>query len=117
MRKLKGSLTADETAFGQRVCDIARRAGWKENHTYRARLRDGSWRTTTTGVGFPDHLFIKPGRLVVLELKMPGNTTSDEQDEWLALFASLPGCVAAVAYPADWPWIVETLTARSQPTE
>jgi len=113
-RKLPGSLTADETKFGQRVCGLAKQAGWKENHTYRARLRDGSWRTTTTGVGFPDHLFIKPGRLVVLELKMPGNDATVEQREWLDLFASLPGCEARVVWPADWPWIVATLTA--QPT-
>jgi hypothetical protein len=71
------------------------------------------WRSTNTGIGFPDHVFAKPGRLVVLELKMPGNTATDEQLEWIALFDSVPGCNAMVAYPADWETIVQLLTQPS----
>lgn len=115
-RKLKGSLSADETAFGQRVQDFARTAGWLENHTYRSRI-NGAWRTTTTGIGFPDHVFLKPGRLVVLELKMPGNTASDEQLRWIEWFATVPGCLARVVYPADWPWIVQALTQPDPTTQ
>lgn len=106
---LTGSLTGDETAFGKRICDLARRAGWIENHTYRSRI-NGAWRTTTTGIGFPDHVFLKAGRLVVLELKMPGNEATPEQARWIELFATVPGCDARIVYPADWPWIVSTLT-------
>lgn len=107
-----GSLTADETQFGKRVQAFAKAAGWMENHTYRSRI-NGAWRTTTTGIGFPDHVFLKPGRLVVLELKMPGNQATPEQVRWIEWFATVPGCLARVVYPADWPWIVDALT---QPT-
>ena len=109
---LKGSLSADETKFGQRVQDFARKAGWLENHTYRSRI-NGAWRTTTTGIGFPDHVFLKPGRLVVLELKMPGNQPTPEQVRWIEWFDSVPGCQARVVWPADWPWIVTALTQPS----
>lgn len=109
---MQGSLTADEAAFQKRVVDLAHRAGWRTNHTYRARTGKGGWRTTTTGTGFPDLTIIKPGRLVMLELKMPGNDATPEQREWLDLFDSVPGCVARVVWPADWEWIVTTLTAR-----
>lgn len=112
-RRMAGRLDADETAFGNKVKDLAKRAGWLENHTYRSKI-NGAWRTTTTGIGFPDHLFVKQGRLVVLELKMPGNKPTPQQVEWIELFDSVPGCVARVVWPADWPWIVKALTSRLQ---
>lgn len=114
-RKLPGSLTGDESEFAKRVKAIAKRAGWLENHTYKARI-GGVWRTTTTAVGWPDHVFAKRGRLLVLELKAPGGKPSDEQLEWIALLDSVPGCTARVVWPADWPWIMDQLTGPTQPT-
>lgn len=108
-RRPAGALDGTEAEFARRVVDLALRAGWRENRTYPSRA-GSAWRTTTSSVGFPDHLFVKPGRLVVLELKAPGGKPTPEQTEWIRLFATVPGCVARVVWPADWPWIVETLT-------
>lgn len=109
-RKPHGSLDADETAFQQRVVDFARTAGWKVNHTYRGKVGKGAWRTNTTSKGFPDLQLLKPGRLVVLELKMPGNEPTPEQKEWIAWFQTVEGCEAYVVWPADWDEIVDLLT-------
>lgn len=108
----KPSLQADEAAFQAKVVELAKAAGWMVNHTYRARAgRSGSgWRTTTTAPGFPDLLLLRHGRQVVLELKMPGNHASDEQNRWVSLFQSVPGVEAYVVWPADWDEIVALLT-------
>ena len=112
-RKPVGALDGSEAEFSRRVVDLAHRAGWRENRTYPSRA-GGAWRTTTSSVGFPDHILIKRGRLVVLELKIPGGKPTPEQVEWIDLFASIPGCVARVVWPADWPWIVDTLTKNPE---
>ena len=106
----KPSLDADEAAFQAKVIQFARDAGWLVNHTYRGRTAKGAWRTNTTAPGFPDLLMLRNGRMVVLELKMPGNHASDEQNRWVGLFQTVPGVEAFVVYPADWPEIVELLT-------
>lgn len=106
----KPSLAADEAAFQAKVIKLAHEAGWMHQHSYRGRTAKGAWRTNATP-GFPDLLLLKRGRMVVLELKMPGNHASDDQNRWVSLFQSLGGNVEAfVVYPADWPAIVELLT-------
>lgn len=104
------SLQADEAAFQDKVVQFAKDAGWLVNHTYRSRVGGGAWRTTTSSPGFPDLVLLRPGRQVVLELKMPGNHASDDQNRWVAMFQSVPGVEAFVVYPADWPEIVALLT-------
>lgn len=103
------SLAEDEAAFQQRVIDLAKTAGWLHQHTYRGRTAKGAWRTNATP-GFPDLLLLKDGRCVVLELKMPGNHASDDQNRWVALFQTVPGVEAYVVWPKDWPEIVKLLT-------
>lgn len=108
-RNRQPSLQADEAAFQDKVVAFAKEAGWLVQHTYRGRVGKGAWRTPAT-VGFPDLVLLKRGRLVVLELKMPGNDASDAQNVWVATFQTVPGCEAYVVYPADWPEIVQLLT-------
>jgi hypothetical protein len=108
--KRVASLTVDERAFQNKVEDLAREAGWKVQHSYRGKAgKGGAWRTNAA-VGFPDLLLLKAGRLVVLELKMPGNEPTDEQNEWLALFQTVAGCEAYAVWPAHWEHIVDLLT-------
>lgn len=109
-RRRTPSLDADERAFQDKVEDLAREAGWMIQHTYRGKTGKGAWRTNATP-GFPDLLLLRTGRLVVLELKMPGNHPSDAQNEWVATFQSVGGNVEAyVVWPRDWPQIVDLLT-------
>lgn len=109
-RHRQPSLQADEAAFQDKVVRFAIDAGWLVNHTYRSRVGSGAWRTTTTSPGFPDLLLLKAGRMVVLELKMPGNHASDDQNRWVATFQTIAGVEAYVVYPADWGEIVALLT-------
>lgn len=108
-RKRTPSLEADERAFQDKVEDLAKTAGWLIQHSYRGRVGGGGWRTPATP-GFPDLLLLRPGRCVVLELKMPGNHPSDLQNKWVATFQTVPGVEAYVVWPRDWPEIVALLT-------
>lgn len=99
-----------EKGFQTEVLRIARRAGWTCNHTYKAKLRDGTWRTTTTLKGMPDLTLIKPGRLGFLELKKPGEHPSPEQEAVVALLQTVPGVFAHIVWPADWPMLMDLLT-------
>lgn len=108
------SLQADEAAFQDRVEDFAKKAGWLVQHSYRGRVGGGAWRTPATP-GFPDLLLLRPGRCVVLELKMPGNHASDLQNRWVATFQTVEGIEAFVVWPADWPAIMELLTEELPP--
>lgn len=110
-RTRQPSLEADEAAFQDKVVDFAQDAGWLVQHTYRGRVGKGAWRTPAT-VGFPDLLLLKPGRCVVLELKMPGNHASDAQNRWISTFQTIEGIDAYVVYPAHWEQIVRLLTER-----
>lgn len=104
------SLEADEAAFQAKVIQFAHEAGWMHQHTYRGKTAKGAWRTNATP-GFPDLLLLKPGRMVILELKMPGNHASDAQNEWVSTFQTVGGNVEAyVVWPADWEHIVDLLT-------
>ena len=109
-RTRQPSLEADEAAFQDKVVAFAKEAGWMVQHSYRGRVGKGAWRTPAT-VGFPDLLLLKPHRLVVLELKMPGNHASDEQNRWISRFQTIEGCEAYVVYPKHWEQIVSLLTS------
>ena len=83
--------------------------GWRVCHVYPARGRDGRWITATSSPGFPDVWMLRPGRLVVLELKSRGGRRPVEQREWIAELATVPGVAAAFAGPDDWPAVARLL--------
>jgi hypothetical protein len=104
-----------EKAFQREVVKLAEEAGWMVCHVFRGKTAKGEWRTNTTAPGYPDLTMVRPGRLVFLELKMPGNTPSPAQQEWVSMLqtvatASDQVVEAYVVWPADWPAIVEVLT-------
>lgn len=100
-----------EAAFQREIIRIAKRAGWRVNHCYRAKLADGTWRTTTTWVGWPDLELVKPGRHGWLEVKGVGGVADPEQLETIALLQTIPGAFAFIVWPADYDAVVELLTA------
>ena len=77
------------------------REGWNWNHTYRMRTASGAWRISTTAVGFPDLLAIRPPHILALEVKADKGRMGPEQVEWLARFAALPTGLAWVLRPRD----------------
>ena len=114
---MPADLPASEKELQQRILRVAKEFGWTlRNHTYRARLEDGTWRTTCT-VGYPDLTLVHPvwGRLLVLEVKGPHGKLTREQKAWLvgfqAVAAAAPGMVHAYAVgPKDWDAVQRLLT-------
>ena len=103
------------------------REGWNWNHTYRMRTSSGAWRTSTTAVGFPDLLAIRPPHILALEVKADKGRMGPEQVEWLARFAALPTGLAWVLRPRDnwqhvanWlhnPWKAPTIHGWEAPPD
>lgn len=99
-----------ESHFQAAVINLARANGWRVAHfrPVRVQRKDGTVHYQTPveadGAGFPDLVCVKGGRVVALELKVGKNTTSADQDAWIAAFqAGHNGFVmGAVVKPADW---------------
>lgn len=113
LRKRKvGSMR--ESEFQLQVIEYAQLRKWKVAHFRAVCVRRANGETyyetpvAANGKGFPDLLMVRGDRLLVAELKVPGNTTSPEQDEWLTRFRGA-GVPAFVWFPEDWPAIEEVL--------
>lgn len=131
VRNAAGELT--EAAFQRRVIGLARAYDWRIYHAPDNRPAGKSGRAQRmadrTAVGFPDLLLIRPGRLVVAELKTRTGKIGPGQREWLDAFHALavtvgtyveetdddlnmpapPSIQACLWRPADWDTIHETL--------
>lgn len=83
------------------VIDTARLFGWRVAH-FRPALTKHGWRTAVSGdgKGFPDLILVREEVLAV-ELKVGGNTLSDDQAAWLEAFRAA-GTDAHVWTDADW---------------
>jgi hypothetical protein len=81
---------ADEADFQAEVERIAIAGGFECYHTRNSRR---------SRKGFPDLIAVRNGVQVVAELKMPGNKPTPEQEKWLALFRTVPGCRVFLWYP------------------
>lgn len=106
-----------EDDYRKHVTAFAELCGYRVNFTYRARTRDGSWRTNATAPGFPDLTLSKLGRLVFLELKMPGKVPTQAQREWIARLQTVPGVDAYIVFPSHWPDVVDLLTEEDDDLE
>lgn len=96
-----------EQTFTDGVKRYAIRGGFLAYHTLRSQGSDP---------GFPDLILLRPPRLVIAELKMPGGVFSDWQQAWLYGFevvAQLAGPHLSVEvyrwFPEDMPRIEEIL--------
>jgi hypothetical protein len=80
-----------EAAWQAQVIELAKLHGWRVYHTYDSRR---------SNAGFPDLVCVKPGRLIVAELKRDGGRLTAEQQAWLAAFEAA-GIEAWVWRPRD----------------
>lgn len=108
-----------EAAFQDQVISVAHGYGWKVAHfrkvcVYR-RDRSIYWETPVAadGKGFLDLELVKPPRVLKVELKVGDNTTTPEQEDWIALYAGCPGVECHVWWPVHWLQIVEALRGGS----
>jgi len=111
----KQNLGYTEEQFQQQVIDLARFLGYRVAH-FRPAKTDKGWRTPVSadGKGFPDLFLVRPGRLIVAEIKSETGKLSPEQEAWLEAIDA-GGGEAYCWRPSEWDNIVEVLTASTMP--
>lgn len=97
-----------EAIWQRWVLDLAKRWGWRANHVYRAKLSDGTWRTTCS-VGWPDLTLVRGARIVFAEVKDDKRQPDPAQDAWLDALADVPCAEVFVWRPRHWQEVVRTL--------
>jgi len=87
-----------EAYLEQQVLGTAREHGWLAHH-----IRD-SRRVLAGDPGFPDWVFARDGRIVIVELKREGEKPRPEQAHWLSQLGMGGEPVAEVHLwtPTDW---------------
>ena len=100
-----GTLEAD---FQAAVTTDATVNGWTWYHTHDSRH---------SPAGFPDLVLIRGARIIVAEVKVGANTTTEAQRDWLSVFAGVSETVLWRSEPAPraelWRGIVETAAPLS----
>ena len=89
-----------ERTFMAALVALAEQLGWESFHVYDSRR---------SRPGFPDLVLVKPPALVLAELKVAANTTTADQDRWLALLGAVPGVRARLWRPEHWSAICAEL--------
>ena len=90
----------NEKEFTKAVREYAVIKGWLYYHTYDSRRSDR---------GFPDCVFVRDGRIVFAELKMPKGKLTDYQKDLLRQLLQADGVEAYLWFPNDWDEIEEVL--------
>ncbi|MDE1904864.1 MAG: hypothetical protein KGH75_00250 [Rhodospirillales bacterium] len=76
--------------------------GYLWQHVYRMQTARGTWRTSTTSVGWPDLVALRGEHVLAIECKKsPRDLPTDDQIKWLVAFTALPTGRAWVLRPTD----------------
>lgn len=99
-----GGSMADVPAMTERelskaVVQLAETLGWK---VFTISNSKAAAQRSHTGVGFPDLLMVRNGRLAAVELKTEKGKLRPEQKEWLMQIAGVQGCDAYEWRPRHW---------------
>ncbi len=105
-----------ESAFQNKVIDLARLHGWKIHHTRPAQTRNGRWITPITGdAGLPDLILAHPRRGVIFaELKTEIGRLSPGQKAWVATLHDA-GAEVYIWRPSMIDDIIRTLNRKEAP--
>lgn len=104
MTDLVRTATVREKDWQQVILDAARLLGWLCFHTFDARR---------SSPGFPDLMCVRGGRLLAIECKTERGRLGPWQETWLDELKDVPGVVAMVARPSDWPDVERALKESS----
>lgn len=96
--------TNAEKAFQTTLVQTLELFGYEGVHVFPLMDRRGVWRTPTTSPGWPDLVFVRPPRLLAIEVKVEGVTVPPHQRAWLTLFSQVPCARAWVVRPNDPNW-------------
>lgn len=89
-----------EASFQRQVEELAFHKKWRSYHT-RYSIKSVA--------GFPDEVFIRPPRVLFVELKAEGKNPTNAQWDWIKLLLDCPGVETYVWRPSDWDEIVRIL--------
>ena len=108
-------LPLTEADWSRRVLDCAKLFHWRTAH-FRAAQTVKGWRTPVQGDGngWPDLVLLRPPRLIVAELKSDTGRVSEEQSNWIAQLAEVPGLEVHIWRPSDWETVYTTLAKESK---
>jgi hypothetical protein len=96
-------LTAQsETQFQAAIMRTAKLFGWLAYHP---------WLSVKSAPGWPDVTLVKPGRMLMFEVKSEKGRLTTTQAAWLEILNTVPGITARCVRPSDWGDIVELLRA------
>lgn len=106
------AIEISEAEFMRQVTDLASHLGWRWLHIERMGNAQGRWRTPVSGplgIGFPDLMMIRRGKVIFIELKAQrGMLTREQKDR---LFELQEIGETYVFRPRDWAFITEVLNA------
>ncbi len=89
-----------ESDFQRQVVDLAKIHGWDVAWT---------WNSMHSPKGWPDLFMVRGGRMVVAELKVNADLTS-EQRHWLRVLAGTGGAEVFCWRPSSWKQIERVLS-------
>ena len=81
-----------EADLSRAVLDMARLFGWMGYHT---------WSSVHSRAGFVDWVFVRPPRVLMVELKAEKGKLTQEQVEWIFALGRCPGVETFVWRPTD----------------
>jgi hypothetical protein len=99
-QRFSSHLPLTEASFLKTVREAARLAGWETYHTLNSKGSEPGW---------PDLVLVKPGRLLISELKTDHGRLTREQTHWLRLLATCAAPEVSVWRPDDLDAILATL--------
>lgn len=89
-----------EADWTRQVTDLARLRGWWAYHTHESRRSEKGW---------PDWTFVRPPRIVFVELKTETGRVTPEQGDVLHMLQHCPGVEAHLFRPSHFPAVKEVL--------
>ncbi|HUY75735.1 MAG TPA: VRR-NUC domain-containing protein [Ktedonobacterales bacterium] len=93
-----------EASFMAAIIELATLLNWRCYHTHDSRRSEA---------GYPDLTCVKGQRIIFAELKTDVGRVRPAQREWLAALAGVPGVLACVWRPRDWPAIQAALMGET----
>jgi hypothetical protein len=88
-------LKQSERQFEQAVVDLSKLHKWMSFHPYDSRRSEP---------GFPDRVFVRPPRLLIVEFKTDTGRVRPDQRRWMDALRAC-GLDVRVWRPRDWPFI------------
>jgi hypothetical protein len=93
-----------EKEFQRTIVETLELFGYVGTHLFPLRDIHGQMRTPSTASGWPDLVYLRPPRVLAIEVKGDTGKADPKQIAWLSLWANIPCARAWLVRPSDPPW-------------